>query len=220
MKNRFKRIETTDYILAVSDEEIKDVRKYKGRYHLEKESIINIFPDYLTDLCECKLIISYHPKGNAPELDLPLLPELSVEDDIEKLSEKYFPILNIVGLRNCPNKSKREGFIKGYKSATKKYSEGDLYTAFNVGRTYEKSNHKGVGQSELIDYIQSLNQPKWFVAEMEELDIETIEKELGIFGHDEGLTEREYEEYLKNNPLKLKTTTNSQGKQVLVGTYE
>ena len=44
-------------IYITSDEEIKDVRLHKGKWHLEKENILNKFPDYLTDLSECKLVI-------------------------------------------------------------------------------------------------------------------------------------------------------------------
>ena len=48
---------TAKNIYITSDEEIKDVRSHKGRWHLEKENILNKFPDYLTDLSECKLVI-------------------------------------------------------------------------------------------------------------------------------------------------------------------
>jgi hypothetical protein len=44
-------------IYITSDEEIRDLRPHKGKWHLEKEHILNKFPDYLTDLSECKLII-------------------------------------------------------------------------------------------------------------------------------------------------------------------
>lgn len=44
-------------VYVTSDEEIKDVRPHKGNWHLEKENILNKFPDYLTDLSECKLVI-------------------------------------------------------------------------------------------------------------------------------------------------------------------
>ena len=44
-------------LFIISDEEIKDVRPHKGKWHLEKENILNKFPDYLTDLSECKLVI-------------------------------------------------------------------------------------------------------------------------------------------------------------------
>ncbi len=48
---------TNQNIYITSDEEIKDVRPHKGKWHLEKENILNKFPDYLTDLSECKLVI-------------------------------------------------------------------------------------------------------------------------------------------------------------------
>ena len=45
------------HIYITSDEEIKDVRPHKGKWQLEKGQILNKFPDYLTDLSECKLVI-------------------------------------------------------------------------------------------------------------------------------------------------------------------
>jgi len=45
------------HIYITSNEEIKDVRPHKGKWHLEKENILNMFPDYLTDLSDCKLVI-------------------------------------------------------------------------------------------------------------------------------------------------------------------
>jgi hypothetical protein len=44
-------------IYITSDEEIKDVRPHKGKWQLEKGEILNKFPNYLTDLSECKLVI-------------------------------------------------------------------------------------------------------------------------------------------------------------------
>jgi hypothetical protein len=44
-------------IYITSDEEIKDVRPHKGKWQLEKGKILNKFPNYLTDLSECKLVI-------------------------------------------------------------------------------------------------------------------------------------------------------------------
>jgi hypothetical protein len=45
------------HIYITSDEEIKDVRPYKGKWQLEQGEILNKFPTYLTDLSECKLVI-------------------------------------------------------------------------------------------------------------------------------------------------------------------
>ena len=44
-------------VYITTDEEIKDVRPHKGKWHLEKENILNKLPDYITDLSECKLVI-------------------------------------------------------------------------------------------------------------------------------------------------------------------
>jgi hypothetical protein len=44
-------------IYITSDEEIKDVRPHKGKWQLEKGQILNKFPNYLTDLSDCKLVI-------------------------------------------------------------------------------------------------------------------------------------------------------------------
>jgi hypothetical protein len=73
---------------------------------------------YLTTIS--KKIIAYKPKGNAPELDLPLLPNIE---------PSWF------------NKVE--------------YTEYDLNKAVNLGLT-------------LFEFFQSLKQPKWFVAEIEE----------------------------------------------------
>lgn len=51
------RFELPLNIYIISDEEIKDVRPHKGKWQLEKGEILNKFPDYLTDLSECKLVI-------------------------------------------------------------------------------------------------------------------------------------------------------------------
>jgi hypothetical protein len=48
---------TNQHIYITSDEEIKDVRPHKGKWQLEKGQILNKFPNYLTDLSECKLVI-------------------------------------------------------------------------------------------------------------------------------------------------------------------
>jgi hypothetical protein len=69
-------IYTDDYALIVSDEKIKDVRPHEGKFHLEKGYIINQFPNYLTDLSDCKLIIAHQPLTDAPILKgVPLINE-------------------------------------------------------------------------------------------------------------------------------------------------
>lgn len=101
-------------------------------------------------------------------------------------------------------------YITIIESNPAKYTEEDLRKAFNTnhGTAESKEEH---WQS----FIQSLQKyPKYVVMESEEKSIEEIQKELGIYGHDEGLSEREFEEYKKSNSIyKHKLFTNSQGKQ-------
>ena len=242
METKFKIIETEDYILTLSDEEIKDVRQYKGKYHIEKGSILNIFPDYLTDLSECKLIIAYQPKGNAPELVLPLLPpythpnccitkdggltnmnkgcaernrclEIVVEDAVEKLAELKYPISKggsmwMPTAHDCNQANKQEGFIAGYKAATKVYSENDLRKAFEHAIVFKEesvSTCKEAIDAEfdaLIKLIKLPKTPKWFVAEMER-----------VRDWDKRDINGDYEA-----KLQLKTTTIN-GKTTVVGKY-
>jgi hypothetical protein len=212
---KLERIETTHYVLWVSDEQIKDVRLFKDKYHLEKGHIINKFPTYLTDLSECKLIIAYQPKGNVKELDLPLLPEINtpkyrvgrkqkravldeqghevvifpagkeketqeycdflnskeivVEDDVEKLAEKYANLKNSIHdydeqYYNSHGVSIAKGFIEGYKSANKSYSEEDLRKSLSE---VFKASQEGynITTDEIIQSLKQPKTPKWFVAE-------------------------------------------------------
>lgn len=88
MNNKFKIIETEDYFLAVSDEEIKVNDWYWIPIKMSIEQCIRkilIIKEGVNDIKQLK-IIAYLPKNNAKELDdLPLLPEIIVEDDVEKL---------------------------------------------------------------------------------------------------------------------------------------
>jgi hypothetical protein len=75
MQLKFKIIETPDEILAVSEEEIKEGDwfihvKSKRLYRCRLSDI------QLVRLENCKKIVAYQRKGNKPELDLPLLPEM------------------------------------------------------------------------------------------------------------------------------------------------
>jgi hypothetical protein len=70
------KLYTEHYALIVSDEHIKDVRPFIGQYHLEGGLTINKFPNYLTDLGACKLIIAHRPLKDAPVLKgVPLINE-------------------------------------------------------------------------------------------------------------------------------------------------
>jgi len=211
MKTRFEIIETPDYILAVSDEEIKENDVYLDDTSTLRKSITSN-KEYWKSRNGYKKIIAYQPKGNAPELDLPLLPEW-VEDDVEKKTNRKVckckrayenPLSEICSL--CWNELypdekdevKEEDLIE-VKAATKKYSEDDLRKCFYDAKT---PSYEDFG--DYVQYIKQSKTPKWFVAEMEN-------------PYTDGFTENRVRRFYGKPVLK---TTTINGKTYLVGTYE
>lgn len=209
MEKKLQIIETSEYILAVSDEEIK-----VGDFCIMLDSAGNLFStiqqytnpktQHLND--GLRKVIAYLPKGNAPELDLPLLPKMV--DDVEKSASYYYG-------EHRRTREFEEGFRKGFEicyNLTPKYSEEDLRKAirygFDVGFCSNSSNKiKNNLQSE-EEFIKSLKQPetpKWFVPRIERYDFDEEWSDLS----------GAYETYKE----RFETTTNSQGKKLLVGTY-
>ncbi len=212
-----KEIVYTDkYALILSDEQIKDVRPHKDKFHLEKGSFINQFPTYLTDLTQCKLIIAHLPLTDAPILEgVPLLPPLSQGDNVEELAESTFgtDIDSIRGSQEYDlNKDLKTGFVRGYNKAKEKYkyTEEDM---INFAIWYYKtqglseSNIKYWGK-DLFQVWKSLQQPSrptHFECETTPMDLDEIRKQGKGF--------------LNANIYKIKTTTNSQGQIEFVGKY-
>lgn len=202
-------VKTDNYLLVVDDSVIKDVRPYKGKWHLEKGYILNRFPIYLTDLSECKLVISHLPLNDAPILEgVPLLPPLEVEDDVwslglkERLDElPYTKHLDDGGYNDGQVVGFENGAEWGYNKAREKYkfTEEDMMEAMlKICDYYADSlNTEGVldGYKFSKEIIKSLSQPKTpthFEFEMERGDLPY---------------------YV------IKTTTNSQGQEVACGQY-
>lgn len=202
MKNEI--IYTDDYALIVSDEHIKDVRPHKGKYHLEDGLTINKFPDYLTDLGACKLIIAHRPLTDTPILEgVPLLPEFSKEDDVAELAFKTYPFGN----------SERNALITGYNKAkeTYKYTEEDLRKAIDMATTRRHEDTVLFFRSdEIIQSLQQPKRPKYFECEMEP-KYKHIGAVKGIYGSG----------FRKQNLMYglPKTITNPQGQKELVGSY-
>jgi hypothetical protein len=173
MKKQFKIIETENYILAVSDEKIEKDNYF---YYTWFDADIIQKADLGSNLNNLnaknpkdnfKKIIAYQPKNNAKELDgLPLLPEIIVEDDAEKLAkEKSKEIFgNDFSLAAL---SYQTIFKDVYQAATKVYSEEDLLKAFEAGM-YFVGEDKG-SYEELIQSLKQPKTPEWFVAEMEQV---------------------------------------------------
>ena len=189
---------TDDYALIVSDEHIKDVRPHKGKYHLEDGLTINKFPDYLTDLGACKLIIAHRPLTDAPILEgVPLLPEFSQEDDVVELALRTYPFGN----------SERNALITGYNKAkeTYKYTEEDLRKAIDMATTRRHEDTVLFFRSdEIIQSLQQPKRPKYFetVCDCQECGANKTDLSLDMGCEN-----------------KIATITNSQGQTELVGEY-
>jgi hypothetical protein len=192
MQTKFKIVEAENYILAVSNEEIKDgdLCVYNKNYNsrnpnwelircgvIEREEMHPHSNNKL--LLWMKKIAAYQPKDNAAQLNLPLLPEVIAEP-------------------------------RGFDEF--EYTEEDLRKTIDFGsetRVFTSDRETSTSRRKKDEFIQSLKQPKtpmWFEAET----TGGGEYLAGVVGGNEI-----WAEY----PTKLKTTTNSEGKQVLVGTY-
>jgi hypothetical protein len=212
---RHKIIYTDNYALIVSDEHIKDVRPFMGKYHLEDGLTINKFPDYLTDLGACKLIIAHRPLTDAPILKgVPLLPEFIQDDDVEELAKDKFPYLGSEQVKSDQNRhtdTLRHGFKTGYNKAkeTYKYTEEDLIKAIELAQTpldYDYDQYPFI--DEVIQSLQQPKRPKYFECEMEP-KYKHIGAVKGIYG-----SGFRTQNLMYGLP---KTITNSQGQKELVG---
>jgi hypothetical protein len=195
MESKFKIIETPGYVLAVSD---KHPTVSNQLIYESDTNTINTTGSAYTPNAIDFLIAAYKPKGNAPELDLPLLPKIVIEDDVEKLAESYKNKKGSIPTTELEDEIFKLGFKDGHKAATKVYSEEDMREAFEYGKQFSVEDF---GSKYFEEFIQSLKQPtpKWFVAEAELREINPNADRIQYLSH-------------------LKTTTIN-GKQVLVGKY-
>lgn len=182
---------TNEYALILSDEEKKDVKPYTGKWY-----------------CECKLIIAHLPLSDVPILEgVPLLPPLPQGDDVDALAKSQFRKSEYeIELRE-------NAFVLGYNKAKEKYK----YTQEDIMNLVQRSHeiyNDGLGVATdskllmIIDFIQSLQQPSrptHFECETTPMNLDEI-REQG-------------KGFLNANIYKIKTTTNSQGQEVLVGKY-
>jgi hypothetical protein len=162
MENKFKIIETESYLIATSTKDFETNYYYN---EFDKALRIGIIRQPYH-----KSVVGYYSKDNSIELDLPLLPllpEIVVEDNVEKLAkdlwEKEYKDLE-------SSRMKRlfiSAYTQGHKSATKFYSEEDVYDILDLG-----ANNKGLRKGEILELFKKSKQPKtpkWFVAEMEQV---------------------------------------------------
>ena len=162
-----------------------------------RNHVADSYENHFDDHWKHKIIASTKP--------LEGLPLLVIEDEVE----------NVFYQDNILDKEVAQHFFslfkEGYNKAkeTFKFTEEDLRKAIQLGSDFcDIESFEPVPELVISDFLQSLTKKELYV-EVEEKSIEEIEIELGIYGHDEGLTESEYSEYIKkNNVLKLKITNN------------
>ena len=151
---KYEIIYTDDYALILSDVQIKDVIPFIGHYHLEQGQIINQFPNYLTDLDACKLIIAHRPLTDAPILGwTPILPSFSwnQQHDVE-----FY------------NKARE----------TYKYTEEDLIKAFKAGHSGAfVKGHTVPHYKEYIESFQESKRPKYFTIKTVKMNLDEIREQ-------------------------------------------
>jgi len=137
MRTKFRIVETEDYILAVSDKIGKVGDWVTDGIRVAQINCLTI-DDPNKHLHE--QITGYKPKNNAPKLDLPLLPDMVVEDDVEKLAKVS---AEKEGYGSNDRWDYINGYTKCYESTNKKYSEEDLRKAIELSRINYKEKTFG-----------------------------------------------------------------------------
>lgn len=209
---------------------------------VDKDSLAEI-GDYITDsyniwkwddnssLLGRKKVIAYRKLNEqAPDLDLPLLPNPFKEVDVEKLAFNY--TLPSGFNRTDAGVSIMKAFIAGYKAATKQFSLEDIKKAIKMART-------GYGYDGNIDIEAHLdmggvdNYNNEFKLKTEEEIIQSLStqqlpkefKPIMVCGRclkpDDDEDCWSAKECSRNTdfPDKFKTITNSEGKQEIQGRY-
>lgn len=199
-------IKTDNYLLVVDDSEIKegnivyvdcseievrDIRKVKEKvkdYYNEK---------FLFDgggkihIIYCKKIIAHLPLNGAPVLeDVPLLPSLPKEDEVEKLAHQEFP-------ESDWTDGHRIGFANGYRTNREKYK----YTEEHLRDAIRWASYDNRKEGDIEKYIEAIQHQTKYPIAFE------CEMEVGDYGDKDGL--RKF----------VKTITNSQGRTEWVGKY-
>lgn len=195
-----------DKPILVSDEIIKDVRPYYGKYHIEKMSIINKFPNYLTDLSECQLIIAGMPE--LPSIDFSSLSEEDCKKigwvDVKNMAKKRFPQTSLAMENYDLWSGHVYGFQEGFKTAQslndKKFTEEDMCSMFMAGRDMiDDTTFAFKNSSDAFKRLKkSISEPRVFNVEVEmEKDFENHPELIG--------NPREEWEYpkIENNKIKI-----------------
>jgi hypothetical protein len=189
METKFKIIETEKYVLAISDEKIKvgDITPYVIKWTNRYEFFNSNNGIRKSKVNMAKKVIAYKPKGNAYKLNLPLLPDVEPRgfDEFEYTEDDLRKAINMA---------------RGIKEGK------ETFTAEDISGSTEVCTYGWKFEFDEDEIIQSLKQPKWFVAEKEYLSNTGEWKPV--------LLPSEWE---IDTQVRLKTTTINN--KTLVGTY-
>ena len=193
----------------------------------KKDSYAGSFPPR-----ECSKLIAYYPlTKEAKELDLPLLPNpfeaianILFTDYISKYKSEFNPNTDAY------SKGIKIGFMAGYKAvqSNKQFSLEDMIKAIEMAREQSEPYYGGGGlvlfepiyenkytEEEIIQSLSTQKLPKEFIPEYEVVYFHGN----GYYNESElSIEVREKYNFMKES--KLKTITNSEGKQELVGIYK
>lgn len=199
-------IDINNYIVAEDLSGIAKVKEYEKGHILAIAIFQNIeLGISYHQTSDWNKIIAYYPlTEGAKELDLPLLPNPFEEINIEDLSEKA----NGYAYYGKPLGEKylafKEGFIEGYKAASKgQFSLEDIKKAIEMARMTFPTDKLSCDRHSTEHIIQSLSTqklPSEFIPEYEEIIVDKLVPKMPIDI--------------------IKTITNSEGKQELIGTYK
>jgi len=214
-------IKTDDYLLVVSNEEI---REQSGNDTIFNKNINKITAGIYQDDDNQFKVLAHLPLNGSPYLDgVDVLPELK-DQQVEKLADEYVQSVVKIDIepRSYDLNSKIGiyggacvGFKDGYNKAkeTYKYTEEDLINAIQMAKEGNIGYYSPGCPNYYFEYSEeqiklSLNQQKLpiaFECEPRYLDIDEI-RERG-------------KGFLNGNSIVPKTTTNSEGRTEWVGKY-
>lgn len=217
-----KLVETKEYLLLIDEE--AEIEYDNLVYNTDVKVFYNISIQALpvVNPANVKPIAYYPLTKEAKALDLPLLPNPFEEVDIEKLAENH--VWEPIDDNEVPSK---ESFIKGYKAAQpKRFSLENMKKAIEMAREnkpfiYHEERELPVqlgefqkySDEEIIQALSTQQLPKSFEPEYEYYDACHCNS-IGYKADPKGCAERNHCE------IGLKTITNSEGKETIVGTYK
>ena len=206
-------IKTDDYLLILSDEEIKDGDWFYNNVLNQCIKAVGVWEDkvkHLNSNLDTFKVISHLPLNGAQVLeDVPLLPPL--EDEVEKLAEDYnieFQLSHGSKPPHIKNTHIINHFKFGYNKAKEKYK----YTEEDLRKAIEMAQECSICECFLGPHIEREHTEKSIIQSLQHHPKYPIAFECEVIT-------RVYDVYPQRTERKPKTITNSQGRTEWVGKY-